>query len=274
MSNMDENEQPKEDPTEEVPTISMISGEQPEEEVLDPPEETEIITDQPEEDEELPAGILRLHEEWIKQGLIPTEQPKEQHVELQPIIFPEPVGDYKVPAEDARTRLGLSEEAMERLLESGELDSILVKYDDDVRRMVSEAALGRFVIDSGMDAVLVEKLTEPAPELGGVLEAIREEIRSMSDLHARQLQQFKDILLLELRNLKEQDRDLTAFVDDLTAALEEQFPKLKNRKRTLPPWELCVIRNAKNPSFMCRVSCIMYLHITVREKDYEIRRYS
>ena len=185
-------------------------------------------------DLDLPAGILRLREEWVKLGLIPSESAAKQPVGLEPVIFPEPVGDYKVPAEEARARLGLSEEAMERLLLGGELDSILVRFDDGVRRMVSEAALARFAADSGIDTDLVKKREVQASEVTGALEAVLEEIQGIREMHSRQLQQFKDILLLELRNLKEQDRDLTSFVYDLTVALEEIFPKLKKRKRTTP----------------------------------------
>jgi len=185
-------------------------------------------------DKDLPAGIARLHEEWLKLGLIPSE-PKQQSVELEPVVFPEPVGDYRINVEDARSMLGLSAEAMERLLEGGELDSIQVKFEDGIRRMISQSALSRFLEDVGMSPELSEKLNFPSEEINAQLDAIREEMREMKEMHTRQLQQFKDILLLELRNLKEQDRDLTSFIYDLTEALEELYPKLKKRKRTLPP---------------------------------------
>jgi len=186
-------------------------------------------------EEELPTGIARLHEEWLSEGLIPPETPEKPTIELEPVVFPEPVGDYTVPAEEARARLGLLAEAMERLLASGELDSIFVKFEDGVRRLISESALSRFLADSGMEPALAEKLPGPAGEAATAMDSIRGDVREIKELHSRQLQQFKDILLLELRNLKEQDRDLTSFVYDLTTALEEMFPKLRKRKRTPPP---------------------------------------
>ncbi|MEN6370472.1 MAG: hypothetical protein ABFD64_00510 [Armatimonadota bacterium] len=196
--------------------------------------EQEDREERPGQDEkDLPAGIARLHEEWLQQGLIPTEL--KEPVELEPVVFPEPVGDYKINVEDARAMLGLSPDAMERLLVGGELDSIQVRFEDGVRRMISQSALSRFVEDTGMAPEISEKLNFPADEINAELESIREEMREMKELHTRQLQQFKDILLLELRNLKEQDRDLTSFVYDLTAALEELNPKLRKRKRTPPP---------------------------------------
>lgn len=197
-------------------------------------QEAESITPEPEGDT-LPSGIMRLHEEWLEQGLLKSSESKQPAVGLEPIIFPEPVGDYRVPAEEARLLLGLSEEAMERLLSGGELDSILIKSEDGTRRMVSRAALARFLEDSGMTPDISERLAASSQEVASELQIIREEMREMRELHSRQLQQFKDVLLLELRNLKEQDRDLTSFIYDLTAGLEDVFPKLKKRKKTPPP---------------------------------------
>jgi len=185
-------------------------------------------------DSDLPSGIARLREEWVKQGLVSSDRDDKAHVGLEPVIFPEPVGDYAVPAEEARARLGLTEEAMGRLLEGGELDSILVRFGDSIRRMVSQTALARFIKDAGMEPSLAEGPSTQPHELTGALDDILHEIRDVRELQSRQLQQFKDVLLLELRNLKDQDRDLTSFIYDLTAALEELFPKLRKRKRTTP----------------------------------------
>jgi hypothetical protein len=185
--------------------------------------------------ENLPAGIARLHDEWVEQGLITANQLKVPRVELEPVIFPEPVGNYTMPVEEARGRLGLSEDALERLLASGELDSIQVRFPDGIRRMVSESALSRFIEDSGMDSKLATDMNVATPEVKTALDEIREEVREIRETQTRQLQQFKDILLLELRNLKDQDRDLTSFVYDLTEGLEDVFPKLKKRRRTPPP---------------------------------------
>jgi hypothetical protein len=185
----------------------------------------------------LPAGIARIHEEWRRQGLVPPASKRKPNVELEPVIFPEPVGDYRVTAEDARGRLGLSDDAMNRLLEGGELDSIQVRFDVGVRRMISESALARFIDDSGMDPLLADGLATPSAEVRETLNSILLQMQEMRETQARQLQQFKDMLLLELRNLKEQDMDLTSFVYDLTTGLEEVFPKLKKRRRTPPPGE-------------------------------------
>ncbi len=186
------------------------------------------------QEEKLPAGIARLHDEWKALGLVPAAGKKEFRVELEPVVFPEPVGDYTVSSEDARMRLGLSEGAMVRLLQSGELDSIQVRFPEGVRRLVSESALTRFISDAGMDMERAKDFSMPTPEVKTALEEIRSEVQDIRESQTRQLQQFKDILLLELRNLKEQDRDLASFVYDLTEGLEEVFPKLKKRRRTTP----------------------------------------
>ena len=133
----------------------------------------------------IPTGIVRLREEWAKLGLNPAKQEKQQVV-LEPIVFPEPVGDYKVNADDARALLGLSADAMDRLLNGGELDSILVKSDTGPKRMISEASLSRFLEDSGMSPELSGRLTLPADEVAAMLESLKEEIRETKDLHARQ----------------------------------------------------------------------------------------
>jgi hypothetical protein len=209
--------------------IRQMNDEQPKDEITEEPA--------PQEPQSLPSGIARIHQEWQRQGMVPSRSERKPSVELEPVIFPEPVGDYKVTAEDARARLGLSEESMARLLEGGELDSIQVKFSDGVRRMVSESGLSRFIEDSGMDPMLADSLAAPSAEVRAILDSILTDMAELRDTQTRQLQQFKDVLLLELRNLKEQDRDLTSFIYDLTTGLEEVFPKLKRRKRTPPPGE-------------------------------------
>ncbi|HPP76444.1 MAG TPA: hypothetical protein PLU88_15095, partial [Armatimonadota bacterium] len=102
------------------------------------------------------------------------------------------------------------------------------------KRMISQSSLARFLADAGMAPELSERLAVPSEEITSTLEEIRAQMQEMKETHARQLQQFKDILLLEIRNLKEQDRDLTSFIYDLTAGLEDLWPKLKKRKRTTP----------------------------------------
>lgn len=182
----------------------------------------------PESKENLPAGIMRLREEWKKAGLVPAEEPQEEG----PVVFPEPeaggaIGDYLLSVDNVRERLGLSEAALERLLSSGELDSILVKQGDSVCRMISQTSLNRFLEDAAMDQAVTERHARSAEtrDLMAVVQSLSDEIEQLKQSHARQLQQMKDMLLLELRNLKEQDLDLTSFVYELAEEIRQNLPK-------------------------------------------------
>jgi hypothetical protein len=182
-------------------------------------------------DEDIPVGILRLRQAWRDQGL-PVVPPPDLRPE-EPVVFPEtpegstPVGDYSLPEQEVRARLRLSEQAMDRIVGSGEIDSILVRDGDGVRRLISVSSFERFVVDSAIDP------DAKAPDLGVKpedLEAVRQELEQMRTAQSKQLQQMKDILLLELRNLKEQDRDLASFVFEFARMIEETIPRKKRRR--------------------------------------------
>lgn len=179
--------------------------------------------------EEIPSGIMRLREEWQRAGLPIlgdiAGEPEQQ------VVFPEsedgaPVGDYSLPEEEARVRLRLSKEAFDRLILCGELDSILVRTSEGVRRFLSVASLERFEVDSA-----IESKSESLPTVGKEsIEALKQEIEELKLSNVKQLQQVKDMLLLELRNLKEQDRDLTSYIFELNQLLHEMLPKRKKRR--------------------------------------------
>ena len=61
------------------------------------------------------------------------------------------------------------------------------------------------------------------------MESLRAEVDSLKTTQAKQISQIKDVLLLEMRNLKEQDRDLTSFVYEL--AEEIRNLPVKGRKK-------------------------------------------
>jgi hypothetical protein len=183
----------------------------------------------PEDEARLPIGILRLREEWKREGLTPKEEDTEH-----PVVFPEPeaggaIGDYLLAVENVRERLGLSEEALDRLITGGELDSILVKKGESVQRMISQTSLNRFLEDAGMDPLFAERRARAAEtrELAEMIKGLSEELEQVKLTHARQMSQMKDMLLLELRNLKEQDRDLTSFVYELAEEIKRLLPKRK-----------------------------------------------
>lgn len=185
-----------------------------------------------ESEQEIPSGILRLRQEWHKEGLPVYSGRQRSDVDNNQVIFTEsadrgPVGDYTLEEEEVRARLRLSPEAFDRLIAGGGLDSILVKGDDgSIRRLISVSSLERFEVDSALDP---EGASLPMTNVLDAVEQVRQEMEQMKSTQAKQLQQFKDILLLELRNLKEQDRDLTSYIFELSQQIDEILPKKKRR---------------------------------------------
>jgi FtsZ-binding cell division protein ZapB len=120
------------------------------------------------------------------------------------------------------------EDAIDRLVASGDLDSILVQGPDGVpRRLFSEASVSRFLCDSAIDPEAVKRAAKAMAD-ATVAEAIRDLQAEIEELRGTQgvvVQQMKDMLLLEIRNLKEQDRDLTSFVYELTEEIKARMPK-------------------------------------------------
>lgn len=188
-------------------------------------------------EDDLPVGIARLRREWKNAGL-PEHAPAPQEPEsVQPVLFPEVdggagIGDYTITCESAHDSLMLSKEAVDRLIDSGELDSILVKGPDGVaRRLISESSLLRFQDDSAIDPAALKRVAKNMADrtLAESIDHLREELQDLRCNQGKILQQMKDIVLLEIRNLKEQDRDLTSFVYELAEEIKEALPKKKRK---------------------------------------------
>ena len=173
----------------------------------------------------VPSGIVRLRKEWGADVFDSRQMETEAH---QEIVFPEVdggagVGDYELALDDVRSQLALSEEAVERLIAVGELDSILVRGEDgEIRRLLSRASIERFLADSLIDPNAISKAAEAIAdrEVAQAIDDVRAEVRELRNTQSKILQQMKDILLLEVRNLKEQDRDLASFVYELSQKIE------------------------------------------------------
>jgi hypothetical protein len=180
----------------------------------------------------IPIGIARIRQEWRDAGL--TDAPAVEP-EAEPVVFSEidggaGIGDYSLELDNVIEWLGLAPEAVDRLLLSGELDSILVqKPGEEARRLVSESSFERFRQDAAIDpdAILRAAKAMADQTLVASIEELRAEIEELKGSQGRILQQMKDILLLELRNLKEQDRDLTSFVYELAEEVRKLLPKNK-----------------------------------------------
>lgn len=180
----------------------------------------------------VPVGIARIRDEWRAAGLIEGKA-EPAHQGMEPVVFPEVdggagIGDYTFNCDMVRTQLALSQDAVDRLVASGELDSILVQGPNGIsRRLFSEASVNRFRADSSIDPEAIKRAAKQMAD-ASVAEAINElqaEIEELKNTQGVVLQQMKDMLLLEIRNLKEQDRDLTSFVYELTNEIKARMPK-------------------------------------------------
>lgn len=184
-------------------------------------------------EETIPVGIARLRKEWRDAGLTDEKVPKPIHEEVKPVVFSEidggaGIGDYILDSDTVRDKLVLSQDAMDRLIDSGELDSVLVQASDgQPRRLISESSFNRFQEDSAIDPEALKRAAKAMTDqtVAESLDQLRDEIAELKGSQGKILQQMKDMLLLEIRNLKEQDRDLTSFVYELAEEIKSIFPK-------------------------------------------------
>lgn len=189
------------------------------------------------EKQPVPVGIARIREEWRQAGLVEEEAPAAQAPEAEPVVFPEVdggagVGDYTVEVEAVASRLGLSSEAVDRLVASGELDSLLVQGSEgQARRLISESSLARFQEDSAIDPDAIRRAAKAFADksVAAAIDELRAEVDELKTSQGKVLQQMKDMLLLEIRNLKEQDRDLTSYVYELVEEMRNVFPRKRRR---------------------------------------------
>ena len=186
------------------------------------------------DEEQVPVGIARIRQEWLAAGLARDTAP-EDYAPSAPVVFDEVdggagIGDYSLDCDLVRDMLGLSQEAIDRLVDSGELDSILLQGPDgQPRRMISESSVKRFEEDSAIDPAALKRAAKALADRT-LVEAIQElqaEIDELKNTQGKVLQQMKDMLLLEVRNLKEQDRDLTSFVYELAEEIRRAVAKRK-----------------------------------------------
>ena len=189
------------------------------------------------DEEEVPIGIARIRAEWREAGLTDGSCAPAEAGAVEPVLFPEidggaGIGDYVLDPDTVRDSLMLSQEAADRLIDSGELDSILVQGPDGIaRRLISSSSFQRFQEDSAIDPRALKRVAKTMADQTVVesLEALRTDVEDLRGNQVKMLQQMKDILLLEVRNLKEQDRDLASYVFELAEEIREALPKKKRK---------------------------------------------
>ena len=178
--------------------------------------------------DEVPVGIARIRREWFQSGL---KDAQLKSTEDEPVIFPDTedgvrIGDYTVEEEQVRGSLALSKDAIDRIIKSGELDSIHVRdAGGRVRRLVSESSLRRFQADSAIDPASPRTSSAGDTSIHQSIEELQLEVGQLRNTSSKIIQQMKDILLLEIRNLKEQDRDLASFVYELAEEIRRDSSK-------------------------------------------------
>lgn len=183
----------------------------------------------------VPIGIARIREEWRAAGLLEKETPPGTEPEIEPVVFPEidggaGIGDYVLDGETIKNQLALSDEAIDRLITSGEIDSILVQASGSpARRLISISSFNRFRKDSAMDSEALKRAAKAMAdkEVAEAIHDLQTEIEELRGTQSKIIQQMKDMLLLEVRNLKEQDRDLTSFIYELSEEIRRVLPKKK-----------------------------------------------
>ena len=168
--------------------------------------------DQP---DELPIGILRLREQWRAEGLLPLDDPVRLGDQSSP-------NDYALTEDQVLAVLGISARELYSLVSEGELDCVVpdpLASAPAGRRMFKEEDVRRFLEKCQERAALRQVA---APETSHTPEPSASEGDSERD-------GWRHTLLLELRNLKEQQRDLTSFVYELARELRNGRKRSPNR---------------------------------------------
>ena len=182
---------------------------------------------------DVPVGIARIRDEWREFGLV--EIGRDSADDVQPVVFPEVdggagIGDYALDCESVTEKLGLPPDAVDRPPGRAELDSILVQSQDgSARRLISESSVERFQADSAIDPSAITRAAKAMADktIAASIDDLRAEIEDLKATQGKLLLQMKDMLLLEVRNLKEQDRDLASYVFEMVEEIRSAFPKKK-----------------------------------------------
>ena len=163
------------------------------------------MCDMGEQLDELPIGILRLREQWRAEGLLPLDAGVRIDVDLAP-------DEYALTEDQVLAVLGITARELYSLVFEGELDCVVpdpLAPAPAGRRMFKEEDVRRFLEKCRQRAEL-QRIAAPESSRTDEPPASKEDSERDGWRHT---------LLLELRNLKEQQRDLTSFVYELAREL-------------------------------------------------------
>ena len=167
-----------------------------------------------------PSGIDMLKKKWLEYE---AYKGSGEAANLKDIVFSDTsmsVGDYSLEKEEVLVRLNINEDGLRRLTMIGELDSIIVENPEgEQRRLYSAASVERFREDAEISQGVTEEL---------ILEAADKELlhqifllQDMVITQSKYIKYLKDMLLLEIRNIKEQNLDLASYVYELAEKKEK-----------------------------------------------------
>ncbi|MBR4749444.1 MAG: hypothetical protein IK083_07745 [Abditibacteriota bacterium] len=170
--------------------------------------------------DETPAGIEMLKKKWLEYE---AYKESEEAARTKDIVFKDSalsVGDYSLEKEEVLVRLNVNEDALRRLTMIGELDSIVVENPaGEQRRLYSSASVDRFIRDGEISGgVTEERILEAADK------ELLHQIYLLQDMvltQSKYIKYLKDMLLLEMRNIKEQNLDLTSYVYELSEKIDK-----------------------------------------------------
>ena len=134
------------------------------------------------------------------------------------------VGDYTLEKEYVMGLLNVNEDALRRLIMIGEIDSVVVEdVNGTQRRLFSESSVKQFQEDSDIDVKAMEERILKAAD-----NDMLKQIFLLQDMVIKQtkyISHLKSQMLLEIRNMKEQNLDLSSYVYELL----EEVKKLKEK---------------------------------------------
>jgi len=174
--------------------------------------------------EPVASGIEMLKRKWLE---FEAYRGNEDVEKLKNVVFSEHpgsvgVGDYKLEKDYVMGLLNVNDDGLRRLIMIGELDSIIV---EDVRgtqrRLFSESSVKRFQEDSEIDIDAMEERILKAADNDTLKQIFL--LQDMVIKQSKYIKHLKEQILMEVRNMKDQNLDLAAYVYELL----EEVKKIK-----------------------------------------------
>lgn len=178
-------------------------------------------------EERSPEALELLKKKWMEYENYRGNETAEK---MQDVVFSHHpgsvgVGDYTLEKDYVMGLVNADENALRRLIMTGELDSIVAEDVNGVqRRLFSESSVKKFQDDANIDVRAMEERILKAAD-----NDLTKQIFLLQDMVIKQtkfINHLKSQMLLEIRNMKEQNLDLSSYVYELL----EEIKKLRENK--------------------------------------------